>query len=356
MQSNRISRLAATSWTAVFSLMLLLAPVTAFANHFELSRLASQLDQQSSQLAYQLRYVPHYGTVRSRAQSLSREAGQLFDAISMNHSDSSVRSHFKDVRRQYDKLEQAFLRANREYYDGAVYREVEFISSLFDGLSTEFYYANYTQPRPTLPYYNSARAYTHAQNPSRSYFSDSYSSRSYSSRSYSPPSYSPRAVPRRNPTPPIVSRRQQAIPPVFRGDSKERDRVANDNSNRDRNQANRTDGRQDNGRRTVQPRDNFDQRSPVLDRQQRQNADQRRVENQTHERSARITGNSRENSDRVQNRDNRQQAGPAETPRSVENQTPKQQNRAIDNRGSTARQAEMDLARDGDSPRREYRR
>lgn len=306
--------------TTVFAVLVLLTPVTVFASHFELSRLANQLDLVSNQLAYELRYNGAYSSVRSRAQSLSREAGQLFDAVQRNRSSSSVRSHFKDVSRRYEKLEEAFFRANRKYYDAAVYREVELISNLFTSLSSEFYYAYSPEPRSRAPYYNSGRSYSYSYSPfpSRSYSSPSRSSRS---RVVSPRSSSPAYS-----VPQVLNRRQQAIPQVFRGD-----RARADNG---RNQAQRPRDRQDSGRRAQAPRDNFDQTSPVLDRQNRQNRERRQTGNRVR---------SNETSGRVQSSGAGQPARAAERPRRVENQSANRRDpvtgnrRGSDNQGNRSR-------------------
>lgn len=302
--------------SALFAVFIFLVPVAVFASHFELSRLAKQLDLVSSQLAWELRYNGAYSSVRSRAQSLSREAGQLFDAIQRSRSNSSVRSHFKDVRRRYDKLEEAFLRANRKYYDAAVYREVELISHLFTGLSSEFYYAYNSVPRSRLPYYNSARSYSYSPFSSRSYSPPSRSSRAYSPRSRSP-AYS---------VPQAQNRRQQAIPQVFRGDG--------DRADSNRNRSQRPPDRQDNPRRAQPPRDNFDQPSPVLDRQRQQNRDRRQTGNRVR---------NTQTSDRVQVQGAGRPARAADKPRRVENQGSNRRDavrdnrRGIDNSGNRSR-------------------
>lgn len=333
--------------SAIFAVFILLIPTVVSANHFELSRLANQLDLISSQLAYELRYNNAYSSVRSRAKSLSRESGQLFDALQRNRSNSSIRSHFKDVSRRYDKLEEAFFRANRKYYDDFVYRQVDIINQLFSSLNSEYYYAYYSEPRSSRSYYSSGRSYAYIPYSPRFYSSPSRSSRSrvYSSRR-STRAYSGTQ---------ILNRPQQAIPQVFRGDR--------NRSNDNRNRAERPRNRQGNAGQARAPRDNFDQSSPVLDRQARQDRDRRQTGNrvrsgqsrspvqaQRDTRSARVANTPQRAENRVRNvqprsqaRANTRSARVADTPRRVENRDSNRQRsstenrRGIDNQGNRSR-------------------
>jgi len=303
MNRNREAKSTLTAWPALLLLLLLIVPATASANHFELARIARQLDLVSSQLAYELRYNGGYSSVRSRANSLSKEAAQLVYKVERNRSNSSLRAQFRDVNRRYERLEEAFLRANRNYFDAYIYQEFTVLSTLFSNLSSEFYYAVYEQPRVRQPYYNSSRAYSYSP----------YSSRSYSTRNYLPglsirndrnsrnlrnsrnirndrndrnvgndrnsrDNRSPRTGASRN-TPPTVVNRQQGIPPVFRGDRG----IAE--AGRSRNQAGR-------GSRQAERPDNSSQRSPVLERQNRQNNDRARASSPPSNRSDRAASSS----------------------------------------------------------------
>ena len=119
-----------------------------FATKFGMSRLATELNAASSQLAKQLR-GGGYHSVRFSAQRLSRASADLLNAIRRNHSPSFLRSEFRDVARHYREMEQAFLRLSREH-DRNVYYAVGTISNLFTGLNSEFHHARYAQPAPDV--------------------------------------------------------------------------------------------------------------------------------------------------------------------------------------------------------------
>ena len=125
---------------SIAAVLFVLAPSTAFATHFELSRLANQIELISGQLADDLRYTHHYGSVLQRAVILRREASQIADSLRRNRSNSRMRSHFKDVRRGYERLEQAFFAADRRDHDPSLYSEINLLSNVFTSLSDEFYY------------------------------------------------------------------------------------------------------------------------------------------------------------------------------------------------------------------------
>ena len=130
-------------WASIAATLLVLLPNSASATHFELTRLATQVELISGQIAHDLRYTRHYGPVRQRAVTLAREASQLVDTLRRNRSDSRVRSQFKDVRRGYERLEQAFFAADRRSHEPAVYRDISVLSDVFTNLRDEYYYAGY---------------------------------------------------------------------------------------------------------------------------------------------------------------------------------------------------------------------
>lgn len=119
------------------------------ATEFEISRLATELNAASSHLAQQLKGFGGYHSVRFSADRLSRASADLVNAIRRNRSSSFLRSEFRDVARQYQEMERAFLRINREH-DRNVYHTVGTISNLFTGLNAEFYHSGYTQPAPDV--------------------------------------------------------------------------------------------------------------------------------------------------------------------------------------------------------------
>ena len=147
----------------------------ASANHFELYRLATQLELASSQLSRELRHIYGYSSVRSQANSLARDASRLVDAIDQDRSASVVRSRFDALSRRYNRLEDAFLRINRNRHNAYVFDEVGHIHNLFSSLSSEYYYAS-NRPQPRRPYY-------YAQPPVVSYQPNGGSRHQYSGRS-----------------------------------------------------------------------------------------------------------------------------------------------------------------------------
>ena len=197
------------------ALATMLAHPSAVATNFDVSHLAAELNRVSSELALELRNTRGYGSVRFSADRLSREAAQLVTAISRNRSLSYQRAQFQDVARHYRELEEAFLRSSREH-NRYVYNKVGVISNLFSGLNSEFHYTNYVEPAP-LRY------------------------------SYVPPSYS------RYGRAPIVSGRSPASP-----------------GRSTRGVETPSVGRSSGSRTILLPPRNFSHRSPVLERQQRQ--------------------------------------------------------------------------------------
>ncbi len=131
----------------------LLIPAPGSATNFDVSHLAAELNRASAELARDLRNTRSYGSVRFSADRLSREAAQLVRVISRNRSMSYQRSQFQNVVRRYRELEEAFLRSNREH-DRYVYNQVGVINNLFSGLNSEFFYTNYVEPAPQRYYYS----------------------------------------------------------------------------------------------------------------------------------------------------------------------------------------------------------
>ncbi len=274
MTIQEIRKVAISRCVALLTVLLLLTPSSLFASHFELSRLASQIDLLSSQLAFDLRYTRNYGSVRQRAVSLSREASQLVDVLGRNRSNSRVRSQFKDVRRGYEKLEQAFLRADRKDHEPQLYQEVSVLSNLFTRLSDEFYYAGYGQ-RDRASIYIGSRYYESPRyGPSYSGSGRWDSGRSGTSRHNSSRNGSRHSGSNARPSAGIVQHRGTAVPPVFRGNNGRADSERNDNRN------NGAGGRFGNNAGTAQRPHTYDHGSRVLDRQGRQNANRRELESQ----------------------------------------------------------------------------
>jgi hypothetical protein len=288
MKSSGLRLVSIPRWVSIAAVLFVLAPSTAFATHFELSRLANQIELISGQLADDLRYTHHYGSVLQRAVILRREASQLADSLRRNRSNSRMRSHFKDVRRGYERLEQAFFAADRRDHDPSLYSEINLLSNVFTSLSDEFYYVG-LGGQGYGPAYNS----TYSGNSiisSKSYGSRNSGLRHSGSRELDPrrgkySDYDRRYhEPRSNSR--IVPNRQNAIPPVSRGNS---GGVASGRQN-GRDDQGRSQGQRagsdrpsaavpNRGPRSVQSGPSFDHRSNVLEREGRQNAQRREVEN-----------------------------------------------------------------------------
>lgn len=123
--------------------LLSLTPVVALATDWEISRLASQLQLASDQLAFNVRYVQGYGSVNNRAQQLSRKAAQLTDSIERGRSSSTLHSQFSDLARYYQRLESDFLRSSRNRSLGHLNHNFDHLASLYSSLSFHFYPAQY---------------------------------------------------------------------------------------------------------------------------------------------------------------------------------------------------------------------
>lgn len=288
MKSSGLRLVSIPRWVSIAAVLFVLAPSTAFATHFELSRLANQIELISGQLADDLRYTHHYGSVLQRAVILRREASQIADSLRRNRSNSRMRSHFKDVRRGYERLEQAFFAADRRDHDPSLYSEINLLSNVFTSLSDEFYYVG-LGGQGYGPAYNS----TYSGNSiisSKSYGSRNSGLRHSGSRELDPRRGKYSDYDRRDHEPRsnsrIVPNRQNAIPPVSRGNS---GGVASGRQN-GRDDQGRSQGQRagsdrpsaavpNRGPRSVQSGPSFDHRSNVLEREGRQNAQRREVEN-----------------------------------------------------------------------------
>lgn len=317
MTSRRFRLASVPRWASIAAVLMFLAPSTVLATHFELSRLASEIEFISGQLADDLRYTRHYSSVRQRAVTLRREAAQLADSLRRDRSNSRIRSRFKDVRRSYERLEQAFFTADRRDHVPSLYREINLLSTMFTDLSDEFYYAGiggqsygpvYTSIFSGIAIIgsgNSGLGYSGSRNyGSRNYGSRDYGSRNSGSR-YSgsrhsgsrdgdsgrgrASGYDRRDQGARSGSR-IVPNRERAIPPVFRGNNgrvvpkNQGGRVGQGTREGERGARGERDkpGRAglDRGSRSVQSAPSAGHRSNVLERQSRQNTQRRELENQ----------------------------------------------------------------------------
>lgn len=297
MKSRGLRLVSIPRWASIAVGLVVLTPNTVFATDFELPQLVNQIELISAQLADDLRYTRHYDSVRQRAVTLRMKASRLANSLRRYRSNSHIRSHFKDVRRGYERLEQAFFAADRRNYDPNLYREISLLSNVLTHLSDEFYYVG-LRKQSYGPAYNSlysAISIISLRN---------YGFRNYGSlNSGSPHSGSRDIDPRRGNSAyydrrdhesrsngRIKPNRQRAVPPVFRGNNVGAAPIRQEGrGDQGRGQGQRTErgGRDrfaeaipDRGSRSVQSVPSFDHRSTVLERQGRQNAERRELENQ----------------------------------------------------------------------------
>jgi len=318
--TSRLFRLAKISrWAGLIAVLVVLAPSTVFATHFELARLANEIELISAQLADDLRYTRHYGSVRQRAVTLRREASQLADTLGRNRSNSRIRSQFKDVRRGYERLEQAFFIADRRNRVPRLYREINVLSNIFTNLSEEFYYAGLGEQNYG-PAYNSPHSglsiigsrYSTSRYSGSRYSSSSYSgSRDTGSHRGSLPDYDRREEGSRS-NGRIAPHRERAVPPVFRGNNSgvvsSRQKAGEGRGKSGLSENNDRAGREnsDRGARGVHSTAPFEHSSRVLERQARQNAARRELENQARpNRSSLVPRQSSRGTDEVRGRGGR---------------------------------------------------
>ena len=308
MTSRRFRMAKIARWASLAAVLVVLAPSTVFATHFELARLANEIELISAQLADDLRYTRHYGSVRQHAVTLRREASQLADTLGRNRSNSRIRSHFKDVRRGYERLEQAFLVADRRDHVPRLYREINLLSNIFTHLSEQFYYAGlgeqdygpgynflhngisiigsrYSTSRYSGSRYSGSR-YSGSRYSGSRYSSSRYSgSRDIGSRRDSLPDYGRREEGSRS-NGRIAPHRERAVPPVFRGNNSDvvssRQNAGEGRGKSGLSGNNDRAGREnsDTGSRGVHSTTPFEHSSRVLERQARQNTARRELESQ----------------------------------------------------------------------------
>ncbi|MEX0962790.1 MAG: hypothetical protein WDZ52_01935 [Pseudohongiellaceae bacterium] len=270
MTSRRPGPAIIPQWIGITAVIVMLMPGTVWATHFELSRLASQIELISGQLAHELRYRRHYGPVRLRAVALEREASQLVDTLRRNRSNSRVSSQFREVQRGYERLESAFFNANRNAHDPYLFREINLLSDVFTNLSDEFYYAGIGGRNYNSPYVS---PYIPARRGSIIVGSRNYGGIRHDSRQNG---Y-------------IAPHRERAVPPVWRGNSgRAIPRGEGGSTNRGQSDA----GPSHVGIRVQQRAPRYDHRSNVLERQRRLDQERGQIEHQS--RSARGAANVRQ--------------------------------------------------------------
>ena len=292
MKSRGLRLVSIPRWASIAVGLVVLTPNTVFATDFELPQLVNQIELISAQLADDLRYTRHYDSVRQRAVTLRMKASRLANSLRRYRSNSHIRSHFKDVRRGYERLEQAFFAADRRSHDSNLYREISLLSNVFTNLSDEFYYAG-LRKQSYDPAYNSLYSAISIIS-LRNYGFRNYGSLNSGSRDIDPrrgnSAYYDRRDHESRSNGRIKPNRQRAVPPVFRGNNGgAAPSLQEGRSDQGRGQGQRTErgGRDrsaeavpDRGSRSVQSAPSSDHRSNVLERQGRQNAERRELENQ----------------------------------------------------------------------------
>lgn len=148
-QARSIRFILATALLPVF----LLLPAVVSATAYELSRLASQLNFSSTRLAEDLRGSYGYSRLRFAAERLGQEAEQLVESISRDRSRSTIRSQLDDVRRRYEDLEKVVLRIDGGRHRDFVFDRMDQINHLYSSLNAEFYYDPRTRRVPARHYY-----------------------------------------------------------------------------------------------------------------------------------------------------------------------------------------------------------
>lgn len=292
-RSHRLERdyLAAGFRIAALVLAVILATFFASAasantTRYEISRLASELCVAAEQLSYELKRYNGMGNTARQASRLSREAGQLVDSLTRNRSDSTIRSRFSDVARQYRRLEEAYLRASRNIRHGVVIGGFSRVSDLFIGLDYALSYnrayrvphRRYYSPQPLSNFERlqreSQRGYNYGQRNRPGIANRGRGNRdSYGGG-------------RNDNRPGNAVGRDRAREGAGRGRGENRPNVAGRGDNRPTNrpgQAGRGDaqagGRANSGRvdaqRNPSSRGSFDHRSPVLERQRNQDRSSR---------------------------------------------------------------------------------
>ena len=247
---------------------VLVLPTTLKATQYEVSQLASQLGYATSLLADELRYIRGFGSVRQNANRVAREAEQLIKAIQRNRSNSYIRSQFKDISRGYSDLESAFFRANRSYYNAYANNEFGRISDLFSQLNDTFYYLSPPVRYESRSYYYSPGVISRSRQPrliggsnGHRYKGRSSTNRRDSSRNnrYRNERQNNRSVTRQ------IDRDVDRL--INRGVGRQGNRNA---GRKNSGTASRQNNQRDNGNLNAFRGDNFDHRSPVIERQQRQ--------------------------------------------------------------------------------------
>ena len=132
------------------AVLLTLSANVAFADDWQVRRLAQQLENVSDQLADETRNQRGYSSVSHQAKQLSNKADQLADSAGKQRSTAYQRGVFADLTRNFRNLETAYLRAASNY--SSYYSDYSFerIANLHSLLSQELYYGDgyYAEPYP----------------------------------------------------------------------------------------------------------------------------------------------------------------------------------------------------------------
>lgn len=135
----------------LIAILCLLVTGLASASSLEVARLAQLLEHASYDLANDSRGLSWSGSVKHNARLLSQKAQKLQDSIERGRSSAYVRTRFTDVTRYYQRLEASVVRS----MDGSGTRRLrdEFIqlSEYYETLRYEFYGDTYYQSLRSSP-------------------------------------------------------------------------------------------------------------------------------------------------------------------------------------------------------------
>jgi hypothetical protein len=118
--------------------LLAIVPALASASQWDIQQLADELEHASNNLYRSAKAVRGFSSVGHNANRLSNKAEQLAKSIGRNRTSAYVRTRFNDVSRYYQRVENAFLSARRSYGTHYVDESFDYVADLFASLNYEF--------------------------------------------------------------------------------------------------------------------------------------------------------------------------------------------------------------------------
>lgn len=152
-------RLARGAVSRCCALLILVCASNVFAaSAFQFSRTVSELTFASEQLARDLRSSMGYSSLRASAERLAADAENLQQSISYGRSHSYIRLQINDVRRRYQQLQVTVAELREQSEAELVAQHMEKITTIYDSLDGEHFYANpdYGVSPLYSPYVNTA--------------------------------------------------------------------------------------------------------------------------------------------------------------------------------------------------------